>query len=374
MIIKSLELHNFRNYEFLSIEFSDKTNILYGDNAQGKTNLLEAIYTCATTKSHRGSKDREMIRMDQEEAHIRMLLQRRGVDHRLDMHMKKNKPKGVAIDKVPIHKSSELFGLIHVVLFSPEDLNIIKSGPSERRRFLDMELCQMDRVYLHQLMNYNKIINQRNILLKQIGYKRELLDTIQVWDAQLVSYGQEIIKTRRQYLKELSEITSRLHFRLSCGREQLVLAYEPNVEEEELAAALSEGLERDLKMKMTTVGPHRDDIRFTIDGADIRKFGSQGQQRTSALSLKLSELELVRQKIQEEPVLLLDDVLSELDRNRQTQLLEAIHGIQTVITCTGLEEFIRNRVVSDKIYQVVDGTIKQADYLMTKWKELGGTI
>ncbi len=366
MIVKSLELRNFRNYEFLSMDFSKNTNILYGDNAQGKTNLLEAIYTCATTKSHRGSKDREMIQMGQEEAHIRMFLQRKDMDHRLDMHMKKNKPKGVAIDGVPIHKSSELFGFIHIVSFSPEDLNIIKSGPCERRRFMDMELCQMDKVYLHHLMNYNKIVNQRNILLKQVGYKRELLDTLQVWDTQLISYGQKIIQSRRQYLKELNEITACLHSRLSCEREHLVISYEPNVEEENFSNALSTGIDRDLKMKMTTVGPHRDDIRFTIDGADIRKFGSQGQQRTSALSLKLSELALVRQKIQENPVLLLDDVLSELDRNRQTQLLEAIHGIQTIITCTGLEEFIRNRVVSDKIYQVADGKVKEADYLIKK--------
>lgn len=368
MIVKSLELSNFRNYEILSIDFSKDTNILYGDNAQGKTNILEAIYTCATTKSHRGSKDREMIRLGQEEAHIRIQLERRGIGHRVDMHIKKNKPKGVAIDGIPIRKSSELFGLIHVVSFSPEDLGIIKNGPSERRRFLDMVLCQMDKVYLHQLISYNKVVNQRNSLLKQIGYNRELMDTLQIWDAQMVAYGQKIIRCRKQFLSELSEIVHPLHHRLSGNREELQIAYEPNVSEEEFPSLLAAALERDQKVKMTTVGPHRDDISFYVSGADIRKYGSQGQQRTSALSLKLSELNLVRKRIQEEPILLLDDVLSELDRHRQTQLLESISGIQTIVTCTGLEEFIRNRVILDKIYHVAGGKVMETSFMKEEGK------
>lgn len=357
MIVKSLELSNFRNYGTLFIDFSKNTNILYGDNAQGKTNILEAVYTCATTKSHRGGKDRELIKIGMEEAHIRMIIERNNTSHRLDMHIKKNKPKGVAIDGIPIKRFSELFGMIHVVSFSPEDLAIIKNGPSDRRHFMDMELCQMDKIYLYQLINYNKILNQRNSLLKQIGYDRNLLDTLEVWNEQLVEYGTHIIRCRQEFLQELGELIIPLHNQLVLGKEELKIAYEPNVEIQNFSDMLHKNLERDLKTKMTNVGPHRDDISFFIKGADIRRFGSQGQQRTSALSLKLSEIKLVKKRIKENPVLLLDDVLSELDRSRQTQLLECINQIQTIVTCTGLEEFIKNRITTDKIYHVIEGSV-----------------
>lgn len=357
MIVKSLELSNFRNYNHLLMDFSKNTNILYGDNAQGKTNVLEAVYLCSTTKSHRGSKDKDIIRINQDESHIRMMIERDGVGHRLDMHLKKNKPKGVAIDGIPIKKSSELFGLIHIVSFSPEDLSIIKNGPSERRKFIDMELCQLDRTYLHQLMNYNKIINQRNSLLKQISYNCKLLDTIEIWNDQLIQYGTRIIKARKLFIDELNEIIMPVHKKLSGGREELKIFYDPNVEEEYFKKSLEKNLEKDLKLKMTSVGPHRDDLNFFIGEEDIKRYGSQGQQRTSALSLKLSEIELVKLKIKDEPVLLLDDVLSELDRNRQNELLNYIKGIQTIITCTGLEEFIKKRITIDKIYHVMDGTV-----------------
>ena len=357
MILKSVALNNFRNYSDMRLEFDKGTNILYGDNAQGKTNILEAVYVSGTTKSHKGSKDRELIRFGQEESHIRTVVERNGLDYQIDMHIKKNRPKGIAINKLPIKKASELFGILNIVFFSPEDLNIIKDGPSQRRRFLDMELCQLDKIYLYQLTKYNKILNQRNKLLKDISFRRELADTLSVWDMQLIEYGRKIIASRKNFIDRLNEIVPKIHKDISGGREELVLNYEPNVSEDFMEQELMKNQEKDLKCKMTSIGPHRDDMCFMIENIDIRKFGSQGQQRSCALSLKLSEIELVKNVIKDMPILFLDDVLSELDSNRQNFLLNSIHDIQTVITCTGLDEFVKNRFEIDKIFRVINGTV-----------------
>lgn len=355
MIIESIELKNYRNYERLHMDFSSGTNILYGDNAQGKTNILEAVYVCSTTKSHRGSKDREMIRFGEEESHIKLNVRKSGVPCRIDMHLKKNKAKGIAVNGVPIRKASELFGIVNVVFFSPEDLNIIKNGPSERRRFLDLELCQLDKVYVHNLVQYNKVLLQRNRLLKELNFRPEYEETLDIWDMQLVQYGKELILCRHKFVEQLNEIVKKTHSQLSGGQEELLLAYEPNVDGSQFEQRLSQNRTMDRKLKTTNTGPHRDDINFLINGIDIRKFGSQGQQRTVALSLKLAEIDLVKQIVKDYPVLLLDDVLSELDRGRQQQLLSGIDQIQTMITCTGLDDFVDHRFPVDKIYKVVKG-------------------
>lgn len=357
MIIKSIELRNFRNYEELDIHFDSHTNILYGDNAQGKTNILEAAYMSGTTKSHKGSRDKEIIRFNQNESHIRTIVRKNEKDYQIDMHLRKNGAKGVAINKIPIKKASEIFGILNIVFFSPEDLNIIKNGPSERRRFIDLELCQLDKLYLSDLSRYNKVLNQRNRLLKDICYRQELIDTLPVWDTQLLSYGRSIIKKRRQFVEELNEIISEIHSKISGGKEHLVLKYEPSIDDIFFEDELMRAKSRDLKICQTTVGPHRDDLLFSIEDVDIRKYGSQGQQRTSALSLKLSEIDLVKRSIKNTPVLLLDDVLSELDSSRQNYLLNSITDIQTIITCTGLEEFVRNRFEINRIFQVVNGKV-----------------
>lgn len=359
MILKSIELRNFRNYEDLDLKFDSGTNILFGDNAQGKTNILEAAYVSGTTKSHKGSRDKDMIRFGEDESHIRTIVEKQGKEYQLDIHLKKNRSKGIAINKVPIKKASELFGILNMVFFSPEDLNIIKNGPSERRRFLDAEICQLDKIYLSDLTRYNKILMQRNRLLKDMQHQPQLMETLPVWDMQLVEYGKRLIRRRRQFVEELSEIVTGIHRNISGKREELVLRYEPNIDAEFLEDELNRVREKDRKYAQTSVGPHRDDISFFIRGVDIRKFGSQGQQRTSALSLKLSEIELVRQTIHDTPVLLLDDVLSELDSNRQNYLLNSIHDIQTMITCTGLDEFVRNRFQIDKVFHVIDGHVSE---------------
>lgn len=357
MYIESIELKNYRNYEYLYIELDPATNILYGDNAQGKTNILEAAYLCGTTKSHRGSRDREIIRFGQEESHIRMMVRRDGISRKIDVHLKKNKSKGIAVDGIPIKKASELFGIVNLVFFSPEDLNIIKNGPGERRRFLDMELCQLDKIYLQDLAGYNQVLNQRNKLLKDISFSPRLADTLDVWDMQLVHYGKKIIAARKRFIGELNGMIRDLHASLTGGRESIYLNYEPNVEEELLEERLAASRDRDLKFKQSSAGPHRDDFCVQVNDIDIRKFGSQGQQRTAALSLKLSELALVKKRIGENPVLLLDDVLSELDSSRQNYLLQSIHQIQTLITCTGLDEFVSNRFEINKIFRVIDGNV-----------------
>ena len=365
MIIKSLELADFRNYDNLKIDFSSGTNILYGDNAQGKTNILEAIYVSATTKSHKGSKDKEIINFGKEEAHIRTILEKDNAEYRVDMHLRKNKSKGIAIDGQKIKRASDLIGRLNVVFFSPEDLSIIKNGPSERRRFMDMELSQLDHIYLNSLSKYNKLVVERNKVLKDLFEKPENSVLLDVQDKQLCEYGSVIIKAREKFIKELNEIISPIHEKLTGGKELLSVYYEPNVSFEEFEKKLSASRKKDMYAKQTTIGPHKDDFSFIVkkaqdpekEGIDIRKYGSQGQQRTASLSLKLSEIEIVKKSKKDNPVLLLDDVLSELDSNRQNYLLNTIGDIQTIITCTGLDEFVNNRFEIDKLFKVTEGTV-----------------
>ena len=365
MIIKSLELSDFRNYESLCIHFDRGVNILFGDNAQGKTNILEAIYVSATTKSHKSSKDKDIINFEKEEAHIRTYLEKDEIETRVDMHLRKSKTKGIAIDGVKIKKAAELLGLLNVVFFSPEDLSIIKNGPAERRRFIDMELCQLDNFYLYNLNNYNKIVNQRNKLLKDLYYNPTLKDTLTIWDSQLLSYGSKIIERRIQFIEQINGIIKEIHSNLSGGKETLRIEYEPNITIDSYEKELNYSQDKDIKLKQTTVGPHRDDISFMVKKAgeekeiDIRKYGSQGQQRTAALALKLSEIELVRKVTKDTPVLLLDDVLSELDSNRQNYLLNSIGDIQTIITCTGLDEFVNHRFEINKVFKVTNGVVEE---------------
>ena len=358
MIIKSIELADYRNYDFLEMSFCNGTNILYGDNAQGKTNILEAIYVAATTKSHKGSKDGEIINFDKEEAHIRTYIEKEGIETRVDMHLRKNKSKGIAIDGQRIKKAADLLGLCNVVFFSPEDLSIIKNGPSERRRFVDMELCQLDNFYLYNLNNYNKIVNQRNKLLKDMYNNPSLKETLNIWDMQLVSYGSKIIERRKIFVDQLNEIIFDIHKKLSGDKEEIKIIYNNDVEIEDFEYKMKSSQDKDIRTKMTNVGPHRDDFTFMVGDIDIRKYGSQGQQRTAALSLKLSEIELVKRITKDTPILLLDDVLSELDSNRQNYLLNSIGDIQTIITCTGLEEFVNNRFEINKVYKVTNGKIE----------------
>ncbi len=277
------------------------------------------------------------------------------------MHRRKEKSKGIAVDGVRLKKAAELLGIMNIILFSPEDLSIIKNGPSDRRKFVDTELCQLDKVYLYNLTNYNKIVNQRNNLLKDISFHPELRDTIDVWDSQLVSLGKKIIERRRNFVDELNDIIFDIHKNLTGDKESLLIKYEPDVDEDFFEETLNKNLEKDIKYKITSVGPHRDDFDFYINGNDVKKYGSQGQQRTVALSLKLAEIKIVEKLTNNVPILLLDDVLSELDSNRQNYLLNSIEDIQTIITCTGLDEFVNSRIKIDTLYNVKDNSLIKGD-------------
>lgn len=359
MQIDILKLENFRNYPLLDIEFSPKTNIIYGDNGQGKTNILEAIYICGFGKSYRQSQERETINTDAKEAHIRAEFFAGHTKKRFDVHIKKNETKGVAVNQIPIKRLRDLFGQVNIVMFSPEDMEIIKRGPSARRNYLNLEICQIDHIYADDLISYTKILKQRNGLLKEIEKNNDpaLTETLDVWDLQLTEYGKKLISRRKKYLEEMNEYILDIHYDISGGKEKVELIYEPNTDEDDLYEELLRAREKDKIYKNTSVGPHRDDFSFYVNGKDAKIYGSQGQQRTAILSLKLSELKMIEEKTGEKPILLLDDVLSELDRNRQEELIKRIEGIQTIITTTGIDEFVEKGLSDIKKFLINDAQI-----------------
>ena len=354
MFVKKIRLKNYRGYDELELGFDKGINILSGDNAQGKTNLLEAVYYCSSGRSHRTTKDKECIYLGREEALIKIVFERSaGREEQIEIHLKQNGKKSLAINGYPARRINDLFGRLHVVLFSPEDLSLIKRGPAERRKFIDMEICQVDPVYLYDLQQYYKVLRQRNQLLKDASKDRNyptyteklnaVKETLFAWDAQLVSYGVKVMKRRESFVSHLQEYTSKIHRTISHETEEMKLSYLNSVpmEEDQFLEILEKDIEQDLRYGMTSSGPQHDDLIILINGTDIRKYGSQGQQRTAALSLKLSELSMMREEIGESPVLLLDDVMSELDENRQKQLAEYVKDHQTIMTCTGVEDSIR---------------------------------
>ena len=359
MIIKYLELSDFRNYDEVHIDFSPNTNIFFGDNAQGKTNILEAVFLTSTTKSHKGSHDADIIRFGRDFGVIRALFEKDNVEYKIGMQLRRDKRKAISLNGTPLKKASDLLGIVNVVLFSPEDLSIIKSGPEKRRRFIDMTLCQVDKEYLFALSGYNKIINQRNKLLKNYDKRSDISDTLDIWDDQLINYGIKVINKREKFTDEIRDTINSIHSNLTGNKDRLDIIYKKNTKEDEYKAKLIKNRDRDILFKNTSIGPHRDDMDLTIEGIDVKKFGSQGQQRTAALSLKLSEIEIIKKATGDTPILLLDDVLSELDLNRQKYLLETLGDTQTLITCTGLDEFVNNRFEINKCFKVIKGNIEE---------------
>lgn len=378
MFIEKLKLKNYRNYEEINIEFDPNINIIYGNNAEGKTNILESIYICSTSKSYRNSKEKEIIKFDKNEAHIKIILYKENLskkENAIDIQLNKEIKKGIALNGVKIEKLSEFLGFFTVVIFSPEDLNIIKEGPKVRRKFLDMELCQIDKIYVTYISNYNKILSERNTLLKDIkeskgSNKEELKNLIITYDEELIKYGIEIIKKRKENIEELNTKIKDLYYKISGNKEFLHIEYEndvlqilgasyasPEKIKQIYTELLNKNIDNDIKNGFTSVGPHLDDICFYVEDVDLRKYGSQGQKKTAAISLKLSELMIVREKIKETPVLLLDDVFSELDETRQKNLIENIEGIQTIITCTGMKKNIFDLLKPNKIFKVSNNEI-----------------
>ncbi len=357
MYIKRIKIKNFRNYENLDLEFDENINIIYGKNAQGKTNLLEAIYISSMSKSHKNVKDNELIKFNEEEAHIKEEIIEKEKSFIIDIHIKKNKNKGIAINKKKVEKVSEFLGISNVVFFASEDLNIIKEGPNKRRKFLDLYICQLESIYVKYLSKYNKILNQRNNLLKELNIKKnkELYETLDIWDEQLVKYGNEIIKKREENIREIEKEVFKKHLIISEKKEKIKIEYKKNVEENNFLKKLKEERENDIKNNITSVGPHRDDIKFYINDMDIKKYGSQGQQRTISIALKFAEVENIKNKKNESPIFLLDDVFSELDENRQKIIVENVNEMQTIITCTGIPIKILKILKPNRIIKIDNG-------------------
>lgn len=355
MYISNLYLKNYRNISNIELTLGEKVNIFYGDNAQGKTNLLESIYICATGRSHRTHKDKDLIQFGYENAHIKTMIKDRNTTNKMDIHLKKYNRKGIAINNIPIKKIGELFGYVNIIMFSPEDLSIIKQGPQDRRKFIDIELCQISSIYNYNLSQYYKILKQRNAILKNSKkyYKnndRDIIDNILIWDEQLVNTGIKIIKNREEFIEKINIIASEIHKNITDGKENLSIKYKPSVDINEFSEKLIKNIDKDIMYTSTSYGPHKDDIIFFINDINIREFGSQGQQRTAILSVKLAEVELIKQEKEKYPILLLDDVLSELDKTRQEFLINNINDMQVIITCTGVDDIIKrieNKIIND---------------------------
>lgn len=355
MIVQNISLKNYRNIEDINISLGNGTNIFYGDNAQGKTNLLESIYLCATGRSHRTNYDNELITFEKDNAFIKLNV-KDDLDREdtINIHLKKGNKKGIAINGLTLKKTGDLLGVLNVVMFSPEDLQLIKNGPGQRRRFMDMELCQISKVYYYNLNQYHKILKQRNNLLKNIKGKEETLD---IWDIHLEEFGKKLIKARSGFIMQIGELAGNIHSAVTENKELLTLKYNPCTEIENFTEKLKKNRERDIYYGSTTIGPHKDDILFFINNINVRDYGSQGQQRTACLSVKMAEIDLIRQHKNVNPVLLLDDVLSELDKTRQNYLINSIENVQTIITCPILDKTLMNIDKNSKIFNVNQGKI-----------------
>lgn len=359
MFIKKIQMLNYRNYKSLNITLGKNVNVFMGDNAQGKTNILEAIYYCAFAKSHRTSKDKELINWDSENAYISVLVGKDRLDKNIDINILKDGRKAIRINKIKVSKIGELFGNFNVVMFSPEDLRIIKDSPGVRRRFIDMELCQLDSKYYYNLVQYNKILNERNVLLKNKKLDKDILD---IYDIQLAKFGSDIIKERLKYINKLNYYGKNIHSDISSGKEDVEFKYISTIRdfeniENNFYELLSRNRSKDIDKGSTSVGPHRDDFTVLINDIDTKSFGSQGQQRSAVLTIKFSSLKIIKELTSEYPVLLLDDVLSELDFNRKRYILSTIGEIQTIITCTGIEDLTNYLDDSSRVFKVKEGDI-----------------
>lgn len=368
MYLAALQLKDFRNYASLSLTFSPGLNVIYGDNAQGKTNLLEAIAFLATGKSHRTSRDQEMIREGTEGLTASASIQRRTGALQVELSLGLHSRKRVKINGVAENRIIKLLGNLAAVFFSPDDLQLLKGGPALRRRFLDVELSQVSQPYLHYLVTYNRTLAQRNTLLKQERVDPSLLN---IYDEQLAAAGSQLVVRRARALQELDLLSSSYHQLLSEGKEQLHLQYQsqglgeelgldPEAVADRLHTLLKQRRPDELRRQITLVGPHRDDIAFWINQRDARLYASQGQQRTAVLSLKLAELDFMKGQIGEYPILLLDDVASELDPHRRHYLLHAVDaGVQTLVSCTDLEDLtVQEWPKEHRLYRVQAGTVE----------------
>ncbi|MFC0234381.1 DNA replication/repair protein RecF [Vagococcus entomophilus] len=370
MKLTDIHLENYRNYEQLALDFSPNLTIFLGENAQGKTNLLESIYVLAMTRSHRTNNEKEFIRWGEDIARIEGNVQKRNSSVKLEMAISA-KGKKTKINHLEQRRLSDYIGFLNVILFAPEDLSLVKGSPQVRRRFIDMELGQVNPNYLYQLSQYQTLLKQRNQYLRRINETKKKDEVfLEVLAEQLAESGSFVLFYRYQFLKKLMHWANEIHETISQQKEDLAICYEPSIkvdesmEREELKAVFLEALKknqaRDLMKQTTSVGPHRDDLLFLVNQQNVQTFGSQGQQRTAALSIKLAEIELMNAEIGEYPILLLDDVLSELDDERQIHLMAAIEGkVQTFLTTTSLAHIEDKMKSKPAIFHVSEGKIER---------------
>ena len=351
MFIKSLQLKNFRNYDAASVTFGQGINVLSGENASGKTNMLEAIYLLGLGKSPRTSREKELISFNAERAYIKAEIAKKYRTHVIEIVIENKGAKKIKIDNLPVKRLSELIGIVNVVYFSPDEMRFVKAGPDERRRFLDISLSQQSKTYFKSLAKYNKILQQRNTLLKNENRNENLKTLLSIWDEGMAEVGANLILARKNYVKKLSTLAKDSHFELSDGKETLSLQYECAIKGDtydeiynNLLSAFSTSVERDRALMYTSQGPHRDDIKIIL------------KQRSVSLSVKIAELTLFKNETGEAPILLLDDVLSELDVARREKLIELANRTQTVITCT---EFDVKPLNLSKLYVVKNGTVAE---------------
>ncbi len=359
MYIKTIKIKDFRNYEILDLKFNEKVNIILGNNAQGKTNLLESIYIASIGRSFRTSKDGEMIRFGQDSAKVDLVFSKNTGDTEIEIMFFSDRKKSIKMDGIRLKKTSQLLDNVYIVIFSPDDLKIVKDEPEKRRKFIDKELCLIRPSYYKDLSDYKKVLLERNTYLKENNIDRSMLD---IWDAQLAKYGASIISKRRGFIRELSEISGVIHRSITNNTEDLTIKYRPNVEDEnELYDILKNSDEQDIRMKTTTRGPHKDDMEFFIkrdkEEINARSFGSQGQQRTAALSLKLAEIKMIKDETGEDPVLLLDDVMSELDLERQKYLIKTLSYNQLFITAAEMQDSFIKEFPGAEIFYVSKGKV-----------------
>jgi DNA replication and repair protein RecF len=362
-----LDLENFRNHRDTRIVFSDRFNIIFGDNGQGKTNILEAIYLCASGRSHRTSKDSELIRFGCEKFDITALVSNGGLERQININYFENQKKQIKINEIPLKKIGALMGNLYAVLFSPEDLFVVKQGPTERRRFVDITLSQIKPSYFYDLQLMAKILKQRNTLLKNISINQKLMDTVDVWNEKLAETAASIIISRRLFSAKLSKLAENQHKFLTKEKEIITFGYDcsfqipDQCDKKEIKNIylkhLERTLSRDILLGYTTVGPHRDDYDILINNKSLKTYGSQGQQRSAVLSLKIAEIELINEETGEYPVLLLDDVMSELDNTRQKYLMDSIKEVQTFITCTSEENFRELLAGECNFFKIKNGNV-----------------
>lgn len=369
LYIKRVNLKNFRNYQTLDIGLGEGVNIFYGQNAQGKTNIIESIYMASTGKSHRTSKDSELIRWNAEDAKIKIDFQKENDEKSVEIYLNKNIKKQIKMNGVRLGKIGELIGNLNTVIFSPDHMKIIKEGPVERRRFMDIILSQVKPGYYYNLVQYLKVLEHRNNLLDEARTNSGMLKTIDIWNEQLAEFGTRVIMTRNYFVNKICDMAAETHERISNGKEKLELKYNSSINchfnsdndiKKSFINALEKSIDLDVKRGVTHKGPHRDDIFFHINGTEVKTYSSQGQQRTTLLSLKISELKYMEAETGEVPILLLDDVFSELDTERQKYLVDFISSIQTIITCTDVEYLEKLKLEGSMVYKVAGGMVSKA--------------